>query len=239
MPSPTTVLEVCRAALGLTNAVGVDQTLTAAESTDCLRAFNDLLEDFSLQNLAVFGISNYTFNTIAGQATYTIGTGGFLNVRPVRIHEYGYTTISGQSFPFREMTQEQYNLIGTKDIQNSYPSRYLYVNSYPYGLITFWPVPSAIVPVTLTIDRVLETVDSINDYIAFPQGYANVFKYQLAITLAPQFGVNLAKHPAVVAKATESFANLKRANKKPIVMQYDQALQYVGGYYGVNRFIAG
>lgn len=238
MPSPTTVLEVCRAALALTNAVGVDQTLTAAESTDCLRAFNDLLEDFSTQNLAVFGISNYTFNSIAGQATYTIGTGGFLNVRPVRIHEWGYSTISGVSFPFREMTQDEYNLLGQKDLQNAYPTRYLYVNSFPYGLVTLWPVPSSIIPITLHIDRVFETVDSINDSIAFPQGYANTFKYQLALRLASPFGVDIRKYPQVVATANESFGNLKRANKKPIVMQYDVQLRG-GEYYGYPGFIAG
>ena len=237
MPSPTTVLEVCRAALALTNAVGVDQTLTAAESTDCLRAFNDLLEDFSLQNLAVFGISNYTFNSVAGQATYTIGTGGFLNVRPVKIHEYGYSTISGVSFPFRERTQGEYNLLGQKDLQNAYPSRYLYVNSFPYGLLTLWPVPSSIIPITLSIDRVFETVDSINDSIAFPQGYANVFTYQLALRLASPFGVDIRKYPQVAQTATTSFANLKRANKKPIVMQYDEQLR--AGGYSYTGFIGG
>lgn len=237
MPSPTTVLEVCRQALALTNAVGIDQTLTAAESTDCLRAFNDLLEDFSNQNLAVYGIQNFTFNTISGQATYTIGTGGFLNVRPVRIHEWGYSTINGVDFPFREWTQDEYNLMGTKSIEQSFPSRYLYVNSFPYGLLTLWPVPSAIFPVTLTIDRVFETVDSINDSIAFPQGYAKVFSYRLAVELASMFGVKLSKYPQVVQIATDSFANLKRANKKPLVMQYDAAI--LTRHYGLPGFLQG
>ena len=43
-----TALDVIVKALGLTNAVGIDQTLTAAEAQLGLDAFNDLLADLRL-----------------------------------------------------------------------------------------------------------------------------------------------------------------------------------------------
>src|SRR4051812_40459978 len=86
-----TALQLIRDALGLTNAVGVDQTLTADETSDCLRVLNDLIEDWSTQNLAVYGLGDQTFNTIANQATYTVGAGAdWVTNRPVRINEPAY-----------------------------------------------------------------------------------------------------------------------------------------------------
>lgn len=231
MPSPTTVLAVCRTALALTNAVGTDQTLTDSEQTDCLSAFNDLMEDWSLQNLFMFGIGNYTFNTVANQATYTIGTGGFLNIRPVRIAPLAYARYNGFDFPVNEMTQAEYNAIAYKDIAQPYPTRYLYVNSFPYGLLTLYPVPSVVLPVTLTIDRQLTQVDSVNDTISFPQGYAKGFTYALAIELSSVFGKDVEKSPHIIKTAAETFANIKRANKKQIVMGFDPA--YSGQHGGL------
>src|SRR5688572_6434007 len=114
MPSPTTALEIIGDALGLTNAVGIDQTLTAAETADCLRKFNDLLENLSTQNLAVYGQTAQTFLTASGQSVYSIGVGGNWNtVRPVRI-EGAYTTLSGETFPAIPMTQGEYDAIAVK-----------------------------------------------------------------------------------------------------------------------------
>lgn len=226
MPSPTTALTLIEDALGLTNAVGTDQTLTADEVSDCLRVFNDVLEDWSTQRLAVYGQANQTFSTVAAQATYTIGSGGNWNtVRPERISEPAYATISGISFPYTSLTQAEYNLIaykaqpggGTGTVQH-----YLYVNEYPLGLVTLWPVPDSIFSITFSIDRVLSQVASAATSITFPQGYAKAFKYTMGVELAPLFGK--AASPAVVAIQKQSFANIKRANKQPVVLGYDVAL---------------
>ena len=236
MPSPTTALQIIEDALGLTNAVGVDQTLTADEVSDSLRVFNDLVEDWSTQNLAVFGQANQTFNTIANQAIYIIGTGGDWNTtRPERINDPAYSVINGVSFPCVSMTQEQYNVITVKGQTQDWPERYLYVNAHPLGLVTLWPTPSAVTPVTFSIDRVLTQIASAGASISFPQGYAKAFKYALGVELAPLFGKKIANYPEVMKTATESFANIKRANKKLRVMSYDSALlganQTVSDYY--------
>lgn len=229
MPSPTTALTLIRDALGLTNSVGVDQTLTADEVSDSLRAFNDVLEEWSTQSLAVYGQANQTFTTVNGQATYTIGSGGNWNTtRPVRINEPAYSTINGVTFPYVSITQQQYNLIGYKsqpgggtDIGQSY----LYVNEDPLGLITLWPVPNAAFSITFSIDRVLSQVTNAATSISFPPGYAKAFKYTLAVELAPLFGTRISEWPDVVALQKQTLASIKRANKKPQVMQYDIALR--------------
>lgn len=240
MPSPTTVLQIGYDALYLCRAVGVDQTLTAQEGADVLRTFNDLVENWSTQKLAVYGQANQTFNTVANQKVYTIGTGGdFSTDRPVRIGNYAYSSLPvGASqpvtFPCTQITQDEYNLIAVKDQTQEYPSNFLYVNSYPLGAITFWPVPSQVTPVTFSIDRILAQATSLGATISFPPGYVEAFKYNLAIRLAPLLGQPVTDD--VKSMAVSSLADIKRANKRTPVLRYDAAISQPWDQYGTGRW---
>lgn len=225
MPSPTTALQLIEDALGLTNAVGVDQTLTTDEVSDSLRVFNDILEDWSTQSLAVYSTVTQQFSTVATQASYTIGIGGNWNTtRPVRINPPIACTYQGVDFVVTDMSQADYDTIGFKTQPNIVPMWYLYVNSFPLGTITFWPVPSQIVTMTLDIDNVLSAVSNAATQISFPPGYAKAFKYCLGVELAPVFGKKISNYPDVLGIYKQSFANIKRANNKPQELSYDPAL---------------
>ena len=227
-----TALSIIEDALALTNSVGVDQTLTADEVTDCIRQLNDLIDDWSTQNLAVFGQANQTFNTVAGQSVYTIGpSGDWDTTRPVRINAPAYSSINGVTFPCVPMTQGEYNLIAVKAQTQDYPDRYLYVNDVPLGIVTLWPVPSAVTPVTLSIDRVLLNVASGASLLVFPPGYNRAFVYNLGISLASLFGKKASDYPDVWEIARTSFGNIKRANKKKVLMTCDPAYSDTGGGY--------
>lgn len=225
-----TALQVIRDALGLTNAVGVDQTLTADETSDCLRALNDLIEDLSTQSMAVYGLGNQTFNTVAGKSVYTVGVGGDWNTnRPVRINGPAYSVVNGASLPFLSMTQGEYNLIAVKTQTQQYPARYLYVNEYPLGLVTLWPVPSAVTPITFSMDMIIDSVPTAATTMEFPPGYMRMFVYNLGVALAPLFGKSITNHPDVMKIADTTLANIKRANKKKRELQFDPAFSDRGG----------
>lgn len=235
MPSPTTALTLIESALGLTNSVGVDQTLTADEVSDCLAVFNDILEEWSTEGLVVYGQADQTFNTIANQAVYTIGTGGNWNtVRPVRINEPAYSTVQGMTFPYVNVNQQQYDLIGYKAQTGGGTDGgqcYLYVNEFPLGLVTLWPIPASIFPITFSIDRILAAVTNAATTISFPPGYAKGFKYELGCELPSVFGKKLKNYPEIAAKRDRVVGKLKRANSQPVVLGYDAAL--LGG----NRYV--
>lgn len=217
----STALALLEDALSLTNAVGVDQTLTADEAADGLRAFNRLLDEWSTQNLAVFGQANQTFNTVASQGTYTIGVGGnWVTARPIRING-GYSTVNGSSYQMTSMTQGEYNAIPVKTQTQEFPDRYLYVNENPLGLITLWPIPSAITPITWSIDRVLTQLATLTTTLVFPPGYESAFVPALAMKLAPMFGKRIAEFPDIVADAAKALGNIKRGNKKVYLMRCD------------------
>lgn len=227
-----TALQLIRDGLGLTNAVGIDQVLTADETADCLRVLNDLIEDWTTQELAVYGLANQTFSTIANQATYTVGAGAnWVTNRPVRINEPAYATIQGVAFPYVSITQGEYNLIanktqpggGTDDQQY-----YLYVNEFPLGLVTLWPVPQSIFSITFSIDLLLASVPTAATVLQFPPGYMKGFKYALGVELAPVFGKHITEFPDIVAIANTTMGNIKRTNKRLRVMRV--APEYSDGY---------
>lgn len=234
----TTALTLIEDALGLIEAVGVDQNLSADEADDALRVLNDLIDEWSTQSLAIYGQANQTFNTTSGLGVYTIGPSGTWNtVRPIRINDPAYSVINGTTFPCISMTQAEYNLIPVKAQTQDYPDRYLYVNENPLGRITLWPVPSAITPVTFSIDRVLISVATIATDIIFPPGYLKAFKYALATELASPFGRKLSEYPEVPAIASRSLGNIKRANKRARVLRCDPA--YSDTPYGLTSWERG
>lgn len=240
MPSPTTALTIIRDALALTNSVGADQTLDADEVADSLRAFNDLLEIFSTRDLAVYGSALQPFNTVIGQAAYTIGpSANWATVRPVRINDTCFVTYQSTRYPVPFMTQDEYNAIPVPTQTRDFPARMLYNNEFPLGRITFWPVPSSIVAVTLDVDTILTAVSNAATSISYPPGYAMAFKYKLAIMLAPMFGKKMSQYPDIMAIANSSFADICRANKKIRKLEFGSEFSQAGYGMTVQQFLSG
>lgn len=223
-----TALDIITIALKLTEAIGEDQSPTAQEAADGLSILNDMIDDWSTQSLAVWGQENQTFATINGQDTYTVGVGGDWNTdRPVSIDAPAYSTIDQVTFPCIPIAQDQYNLIAFKAQQMQWPQYYLFINEYPLAKIKLWPVPNAVTPITFSINRVLTQAATLVTALSFPPGYAQAFKYNLAIRLAPLFGRSISDYPDVERLATTSLAHIKRANRKSRVMR--SGLEYSDG----------
>lgn len=223
MPSGVLSADLIKGALRLTGCIATGETPTADESNDALAALNDLLEIWSTQNLAVYGSADVSFNTVANQASYTIGPSGqWVTDRPVRINDSPYCTVNGVDFGIELIGQQDYDLIGLKTQPGQIVERLLYVNDNPSGRITLWPVPNAIVPITMNIDRILTQVPTLATVMVFPPGYLLVMRYALGILLAPDYGRSIA--PEISSVAQSSFAAIKRANKLKRTSKYDAAL---------------
>jgi hypothetical protein len=222
MPSGVTAGDLIKGAARLIGAIGTSEVLTADEFTDGLAALNDLMEVWSIQNLAVWGGTTDTFNAAAATASYTIGpTGVWVMDRPVRIND-AYCTLSGIDYPIEILGQEDYDLISLKTQPGQIVERMLFVNDNPNGRITLWPVPSAIIPITMNIDRVLTQVASTATVMAFPPGYLLAMRYALGILMAPDYGRIVTEEVSRVAQS--SFAAIKRANKVRMTASFDSGL---------------
>jgi hypothetical protein len=222
MPSSQSAYDLIKGSMRLIGAIATGETPSADEANDGLNTLNDLLETWSTENLIVWGSDNETFATVAGQALYTIGpAGNFNTVRPIRVTG-AYCTFGGVDFPIQLIGPDEYNGIALKTQQQPIVEQLLYINDNPLGLIKLWPVPSQVIPIVLNNDRVLTQVASLATVMTFPPGHLIAMKHALAILLAPDYGVEPSS--AVVAVATSTKANIKRANKIKRQATFDPAL---------------
>lgn len=222
MPSGIVVSDLIKSSMRLIGAIATGETPTAEEANDGLLVLNDMLENWSTESLSVWGSSNQTFNLVAGQAVYTIGpTGNWVTDRPQDIDD-AYMRFSGVDFPVKVISQEQYNEINLKTMQQPIVERLLYVNEFPLGIVTVWPVPTQALPITLTVRRILDFPVALTDTLTGPPGYLKALRYCLAVEFAPEFGIE--PSPTVVQVAADAKGDYKRANIPLVVAQYDAAL---------------
>ena len=217
----TTAIDLIQSSMRLATVLASGETATADEATDGLKALNDILENWSLENLSVWQGNNEQYTLTPNVATYTIGPGGDFNAtRPVRIG-MSFVRVNGADFPVTSWGLDEYNAVAVKNI-GGIPERFVYLNEYPLGQIILYPVPATVSTLFLNTDRVLAFPLTLATNLSFPPGYEKALRYTLAVNLAPEYGVM--PSPAVVAIATASKADLKRANKKQVVAAYDQTL---------------
>jgi hypothetical protein len=199
---------------------------------DALLCLNDILENLSTERLSVWAASDLTYNTVPGQAQYTMGPGGNFNApRPIAVLE-GYCVVNSVSFPVRTIDQTKYNLLSNKTQPGQIIERMLYVPEFPLGVLTLWPVPNAIVQLTVTAASPLEMQNvSLVSVLTGPPGFAKMIRYNLALELCGEFQVPPDK--LLVAIANDSKADYKRANIKTLQSsEYDSGLL---GYGAANR----
>lgn len=217
----TSALDLITSSMRLATVLASGETPTADEATDGLKSLNDILENWSLENLSVWQQNNEQFTLVAGTASYTIGSGGTFNTtRPIRCG-LSYSRINGADFPMTQWGLEEYNAVPVKTA-GGIPERYVYINDYPLGALIFYPVPSVASTLFLNVDQILSFPVTLVTQLAFPPGYEKALRFNLAMNLAPEYGVT--PPPSVGAIATSSKADIKRANKKRVVSAYDQTL---------------
>lgn len=221
MPSPTTVIAVITKAMLHIGAIASGEVPNANEASDGLDAFNDVLETWSLQNLAVYSSDVDTFATVGGQASYTIGaTGNWVTARPVKEIAGAYCTLNGVDFPIAIWTLAEYNEIPVKASQSNIIERLAYINDFPNGIVKLYPTPSSAGSIKLDIARVLTAATATSNAITLPPGYMRALAYAVAVELAPQYGGGI----DVSAQAIKTLAYIKRANRVSPVARFDQAL---------------
>lgn len=207
-------LDLITLALKQIRVLGIGDVLSAEDAQDSLDVLNMMMESWSIDKLYVYQEALHTFPFVNGQASYTIGLGGDFNmpVRPLKLTS-AYTQSQGISYPMSILTDAaQYDGIMNKGIVVSYPTYVWYEQTYPLGTMHFYPVPSGN-DVNLRFWEQLQSFPTLPTLVTLPIGYKECIMFNLAVSLAGQFGI---EPPAtVIAKAANSMLRLRRYNIKP------------------------
>ncbi len=226
-------------ALRLLGVLAEGETPSASTSQDALVALNQMIDSWSTERLSVFATLSQAVVWPANQASRTLGPSGNLpgtNVRPVLVDAATYyLDPEGISHTPQIINRAQYDSIPVKTIATDYPE-VLFVNmTHPNIELTVYPVPTTALTWYFISTAELSQPALLSTELSFPPGYLRAFTYNLAVEIAPEFGVE--PSPTVSRIAVTSKRDLKRINNPNDVMSMPNTL--VANNYGYNIYTDG
>lgn len=207
------------AALRLIGQLAEGETPSAATAQDALAALNQMIDSWNTERLAVFCTQDQVFTWPANEIKRTIGpTGDFVGQRPIQIDDATYyrDPQTNVSYGVKLINQDQYNGIAVKTVTSTYPQVMFVNESYPDAELYVYPKPTRALEWHIVSVQPLSEPANLSTQLAFPPGYLRAFKYNLAMEIAPEFGVEPSMQVARIAMTSKR--NLKRINNPNDVM---------------------
>lgn len=197
------------------------ETPTAPDENTAFTLLNGLMESWGLQTLTIPVQSREVFDLVVGKGgpsnPYTIGPGGdFDTSRPEWINGCGLI-LGGNSpqatveIPRALLTNDMYEAIQIKDLQNAYYTGLYYNATWPLGNIYLWPVPNTTVN-KLTLYRLAQLANfaSLTASYDLPPAYGLAIPYNLAVLMGTQWPAGVT--PTLERLAIKTLADIKRPN---------------------------
>ena len=215
----TSAGDIINGSLRLIGMLAEGETPSAETSTDALSAMNQMIESWNTERLSIFSTQDQVLTWPASVISRTLGpTGDLVGNRPILIDDSTYfrDPSTGISYGIKIINQQQYDGIAVKTVTSTYP-QVLWINmSYPDIEMYVYPVPTRALEWHFISVEELSRPATLATSLTFPPGYLRAFRYNLAVELAPEFGVE--PSPTVVRIAMTSKRNLKRINNPDDLM---------------------
>jgi hypothetical protein len=212
----TTALQLVTRAFQKAGVLFKTDAPTADEANDAFSDLNNMIASWSNSTNCVYALTTETFNLVAGQADYTWGYGGnFNSIRPINIQTITVNYPSGVSLPVELITDQNYSLIPLKTIQGV-PEVANISNGYNFNNVTFYPVPSQAFTVTTQSEKQLPVIPNLASEISFPPGWEHALIHNLAVIIAPEYGVEAPQTVQTEAVRSKGEVMLNAARNRPI-----------------------
>lgn len=230
-----TTRDLINASLKRIGVLDASETATPSDMADGLQRLNDLIDGWATERLTIYKSTRTTWSLVANQADYTVGPGGDCNIaRPVFVDDLNF--IDTSQTPALEMnlsalTVDAWANIPQKTLTSTYPTSYYYNPTFPTATVTFWMIPTSSTLQGVIYVPTAVTELTLNDTISLPPGYRRFLRDNLAVEFAPEFDVQPA--PALLMAASESKANIKRANIRFYDLYVDPAVRPRQGRYNI------
>lgn len=233
--------DLIASAMRLCGVLANGENPEASEAQDAFLILNQMIDAWTADRLMIFTVNRSgPYSLTPGQQTYTMGPvvvpgiPQLVAVRPPSITAMGVIVLTNPlqplEIPLEMLTDQQWAAIPVKNIQSSIPLKVWDDGGFPNRVLSFWCVPNTLVQVVPYVWQALQQfADLFTDY-TFPPAYLKALRYNLAVDLAPEFGVeNL--NPITAAQAITTKAEIKKVNSPIIELSCDPAVLGSGGIY--------
>lgn len=217
-------------ALRLLGVLAEGETSSASVMQDSLMAMNQMIDSWNTERLSVFSTIDQIVEWPVGSINATLGPSGSLvrlngtAVRPILVDDATYfrDPQTNVSYGIKLINQQQYDGIAVKTVTSTYP-QVMFVNmTYPDIDIYLYPKPTRLLEFHFISVQELSEPATLATILAFPPGYLRAFTYNLAMEIAPEFGVEPSEQVKRIAMTSKR--NLKRINNPDDVMSMPYAI---------------
>ena len=224
------VSDLIASALKEIGVLAESEVPSASQGADALAALNRLVDQWKAERLQIYSITRTVF-TISG-GTYTVGTGGTVNVdRPVFLDHVGFQDTSSSpvmEYELSELTDDAYAGLTPKALTSPFPTSWYYNATFPLGALTLWPTPtSATLQGVLYAPAAVAAFAGLTTAISLPPGYEELILTTLALRLATSYGRQI--DPGLRERAGEARAIVKRANMRLTDLSFEAGALIGGG----------
>lgn len=227
-----TVADIIRGALKILGVLAAEETPSSAEQSDAFDTFNDMLDGWANERLTLFATRRDTYTLTPNLNPHTIGLAvgsTFEAVRPVRVDRASIilANSSNAELPLGLVSDAEWQITQGKTT-TGIPASLWIETAYPNANLWLNPIPVNADYLVLYTWQQLGRFASFTTGVDLPPGYSRALRYNLAMELAPEWGVE----PSAKAQeiATNSLAGLKRINSKPAYLRSDAALLRPGPF---------
>ncbi len=186
--------EVIKGALRKLGVLASGESPTTTQTTDATEALNALVKAFHADGMPLWAITSTTFTVTSGTASYTIGTSQTVNaVAPLKVLQAFRTPSGESSIPMNVYNRYDFNLLPNDTDVTGSPVTLYYQPTAPAtdftGIIKLWPVPNnSTDTITIHYHRPFQDMDSSTDNFDFPAHWIQALIYNLAWSLASEYG---------------------------------------------------
>lgn len=206
------------------------ETPTAAQSVGALTKLNDLIESWNLDPQKLYGATQHIIPFVANQVSYTIGSGGDLNIaRPNDITAaFVRSTFAvpsqQQDIPITILNDQQWQDIPVKGMVGTYPYAVWFNMTNPLIVAYITPVATSTNYSLVLWDKNDNATLALNTVLVLPPGYKRALKYGLFIELATGYQIPV---PAEISTlAATSKMSIDRQNLQINQLETSCATRY-------------
>lgn len=212
-------------ALRLLGVLAAEETPTAAMAQDALVTLNQMIDSWNTERLSVYNTIDQVFLWPVGEITRHLGpSGDFVGLRPVQLDDSTYfrDPQTNVSYGIKFINQQQYDGIAVKTVTSTYP-QVMWINmEFPNISMTIYPKPTRTLEWHFISVQELAQPAQLDTVLHFPPGYMRAFAYNLAMEIAPEYGIAPAQQVQRIAMTSKR--NLKRINNPDDVMALPYAI---------------
>jgi hypothetical protein len=219
-----TALDLITSSLRLINVAAAGESVPLDTANDSLMVFNQMLDAWNAERLAVYTTRADDY-PLTNKQSFTYGPGGDFNTdRPANIDAMSVIILTNPANPVElpielYSVQDWQNKIPVKSTTSAFPLVCYDSGDFPLRTLNFWPIPTDANNVRIYSWQALGAPADISSSVSFPPGYAEAFRYNLAVRLGAEFSAPVP--PLVQEIAVSSFARVKSMNTPDLSITSD------------------